>query len=134
MNFRMHQQYNIFFDRNPPAFEPKASQNQYRGLRVEKHASLAGLKTSHDPHCPRMQADVEARPGQQHNAQKEIGDNASSEVYYQNPVAQETSWERPAALPTSDAAAEGSELAAAAAGGGAGQTKPQPPEPREFYV
>ena len=81
-----------------------------------------------------MQADVEARPGQQHNAQKEIGDNASSEVYYQNPVAQETSWERPAALPTSDAAAEGSELAAAAAGGGAGQTKPQPPEPREFYV
>ena len=55
---------------------------------------------------------------------KAIHDNASGEMYYHNTVTQETTWERPAALPTNDAAAESSELAAPAAEGGAGQTKP----------
>ena len=164
----------------PPTIEVNLCCSPHPGARTTDatttilgcRASLAGLKTIHDPHCPQMQADVKARraatarleieqllveaPASFEDIErqasvsedagissqsagmtspgKEIGDNASSEVYYPNPVAQETSWECPAALPTSDAAAEGSELAAAAAGGGAGQTKPQPPEPREFYV
>ena len=177
----------------PPTIEVNLCCSPHPGARTTDatttilgcRASLAGLKTIHDPHCPQMQADVKARraatarleieqllveapasfedierqastaPQTESAAAeasvsedvgissqsagmtspgKEIDDNASSEVYYQNPVAQETNWECPAALPTSDAAAEGSELAAAAAGGGAGQTKPQPPEPRECDV
>ena len=175
-----------------PSIEVNLCCSPYPGARTTDatttilgcQASLAGLKTIHDPNYPQMQADVKARaatarleieqllveapasfedierqastapqtesaaaePSISDDAEfsgqsagmtspgKEIGDNASSELYYQNPVAQETSWDCPAALPTSDAAAEGSEVAAAAAGGGAGQTKPQPPEPRECDV